>query len=258
LMNRNNNNYYFHQNQLGSTMAITGNNAALMESYQYDPFGKVSFLDANGNPISQSGKGNTILFTGRSYDDETGNYDYRARTMQPSFGRFMQPDPLIYLDGMNYYSYVNNNPVIFGDAFGLAARVCRRPLGDGTGFNKWMFDNSEWNKESTTNWGHSQIIYDDGRNFGYGPTGTFSEKVNEKNYICDGKYFEDEELLDKARQNIHNRQSNNYRGNENDPSKKTDYDFCCLNCQNYTNEVGREYDRMQTRESPMEKYQNFF
>lgn len=120
-MNRNNAGFYYHKDQLGSVIALTGTDGQVAERYQYDPFGAVTFLDASDNVLTQSAIGNRILFTGREYDTETGTYYYRARTMHPQMGRFMQADPLLYVDGMNYYSYVKNNPAIFIDMSGLSS-----------------------------------------------------------------------------------------------------------------------------------------
>lgn len=117
-MNRDNESFFYHKNHLGSVTAVTGGDGIVKESYRYDPFGGVSIFDVSGSPLESSQIGNSILFTGRWYDEETGTYYYRARTMQPQLGRFMQPDPLLYVDGMNYYSYVGNNPVIYVDPWG--------------------------------------------------------------------------------------------------------------------------------------------
>lgn len=118
-MQRSGNTYYYHKNHLGSVVALTDGNGNLVERYEYDPYGQPLFFDANGNAISQSVVGNAILFTGRDYDAETSLYYYRARTMHPSLGRFIQHDPLLYVDGYNTNNYVENNPVRFFDSYGL-------------------------------------------------------------------------------------------------------------------------------------------
>ena len=118
-MQRGGNTYYYHKNHLGSVVALTDGSGNLMERYEYDPYGQPTILDANDNVLSQSAVGNSILFTGRDYDAETGLYYYRARTMHPGLGRFMQHDTLMYVDGMNMYSYVGSAPLLFIDSYGL-------------------------------------------------------------------------------------------------------------------------------------------
>jgi RHS repeat-associated protein len=63
----------------------------------------------------------TYGYTGRE-PDASGLVYYRARYYDPSVGRFTQRDPVGYLDGLNRYAYVGNNPVNFTDPNGLLAR----------------------------------------------------------------------------------------------------------------------------------------
>lgn len=118
-MQRGGDSYYYHKNHLSSVMALTNANGILVERYEYDPYGHPSFFDANDNPLTQSAVGNMILFTGRNYDYETGMYYFRARTMHPGLGRFMQHDPKMYVDGLNLYNYVGSMPIMYNDPFGL-------------------------------------------------------------------------------------------------------------------------------------------
>jgi RHS repeat-associated protein len=68
--------------------------------------------------------GNTIMFTARNWDVESGNYYYRARMYSPNLGRFLQPDPIGYADNMNMYSYCGNNPMNWIDPMGLSFGDC--------------------------------------------------------------------------------------------------------------------------------------
>lgn len=119
LMKKENNVYYYHKNHLGSVMALSDNMGKLVERVEYDVYGKPTFFDAEDNIIIESSVGNTILYTGREYDYESDNYYYRARMLNTNMGRFMQKDPLMYINGMNDISYVANNPLTTKDPFGL-------------------------------------------------------------------------------------------------------------------------------------------
>ena len=101
-------------------MVITDSDGAFVEAYDYDPYGAPTIRTVSGIEISASTIGNTIMFTGREYDYETGLYYFRARTMHPAFGRFMQHDPLMYVDGLDFYEYVGGNPIAFIDNKGLS------------------------------------------------------------------------------------------------------------------------------------------
>ncbi len=110
--------YYYHTNHLGSTMALTNAEGKVAERVDYDVYGTPTFIDTDGKVLAASAVGNNILFTGREYDAETGDYFFRARSMHPMVGRFMQKDPLMYVDGMNDYDYVNNSPIVNIDLMG--------------------------------------------------------------------------------------------------------------------------------------------
>lgn len=110
--------YYYHTNHLGSTMTLSDTNGNIVERVEYEPYGQPSFFDISGNALVQSTIGNNILFTGREYDTESGSYYYRARTMHPTFGRFMQHDPLMYINGLNDYEYAHNNSILYADPSG--------------------------------------------------------------------------------------------------------------------------------------------
>jgi len=119
-MSRNGTDYFYHHNSLGSVVALTNLSAIVIERYEYDAYGNpiISVLSSAGN--SSTASGNAFMFTGREYDTETGNYHYRARFTVPNWGRFVQWDPLGYVDGTNFYEYAKSNPSNASDPLGLA------------------------------------------------------------------------------------------------------------------------------------------
>jgi len=61
---------------------------------------------------------NAYTYTAREYNVESGDYYYRARTYHQGIGRFGSEDPIGFSGGINYYSYVGNDPVYWSDPFG--------------------------------------------------------------------------------------------------------------------------------------------
>ncbi|MCC5831338.1 MAG: RHS repeat-associated core domain-containing protein, partial [Phycisphaeraceae bacterium] len=99
--------------------AATGN---VVERYLYDPYGWVMVVDDGWNTVAWSAsRKNEILFAGYRYNPETGYYHVRHREYHPMLGRWMQRDPLGYVDGGNLYEYVRSGPVRYVDPRGLAS-----------------------------------------------------------------------------------------------------------------------------------------
>ena len=136
-MHRNGQDYWYHKNHLGSVVALTNEQGSVIERYEYDPYGKLTIYDANDSVLTVSAVGNIYYFTGREYDFETGLYHYRARSLHPGLGRFMQHDPLMYLDAMGLYHYVGNMPTMMVDPNGLEGCEKAKPNGCGPAGFGW-------------------------------------------------------------------------------------------------------------------------
>lgn len=119
LMKRDNKAYHYHTNYLGSTMALTSADGKLVERVAYDAYGMPFITDELGRELASSSIQNRILFTGRDYDAELGIYYFRARSLNPMIGRFMQHDPIIYDRTLNNLQYVDNNTINRKDPYGL-------------------------------------------------------------------------------------------------------------------------------------------
>ncbi len=100
---------YYHQDGLNSVVAVT-NTAGTTDATQR--------FDAWGNKLASTGTAPHFGYTGRE-PDETGLIFYRARYYDPTVGRFTQRDPIRFYGGINYYVYVDNNPINAYDPSGL-------------------------------------------------------------------------------------------------------------------------------------------
>src|SRR6266404_3918851 len=103
-------NVYYYQDELGSTSHIADGIGALIESYQYDVYGKprvynsAGVYQAGATPVAKD------LFTGQRWIVEIGLYDDHNRFMSPDLGRFLQPDPIGFKgDASNLYRYCGND-----------------------------------------------------------------------------------------------------------------------------------------------------
>lgn len=82
--------YYFHHDALDTTAAVTKSTAAIEWTYTYDPYGSARTT----TKVDSSAPANLIQYTGELTDSETGMYDLRARTYEPSSGSLLTRDPL--------------------------------------------------------------------------------------------------------------------------------------------------------------------
>ena len=110
---------FVHNDHLGTPQKLTDNTGTLVWDRTQTPFG----LDH-----SVTGPAATpVRFPGQYADGESGlHYNY-FRDYDPSLGRYVQSDPIGLLDGLNTYSYVSANPVIFADTYGLAKKKYKKP-----------------------------------------------------------------------------------------------------------------------------------
>jgi len=120
MMNRNDNNYYYLKDGLGSVTALTDSTSNIIKEYKYSVFGKI--VEETGDSTLE----NPFTYTAREYDKETGNYYYRARYYSPEMGRFISEDRIRFSAGdINFYRYVFNNVSNFIDPFGLESDFCK-------------------------------------------------------------------------------------------------------------------------------------
>jgi RHS repeat-associated protein len=114
--------HYYSQDANFNVTAVFTSTGAVQERYQYSAYGQLTVLDPNfavdADGISDIA--NTIAYTGRSFDAETGMYDYRNRVYHSQLGRFVSRDPITYVGSKwNLYEYVGSSPYIFRDPSGF-------------------------------------------------------------------------------------------------------------------------------------------
>jgi RHS repeat-associated protein len=94
-------------------------NSAMASAFRtYGAFGET---EVKGVIVPTSYIADPVLygFAGRQFDLESAKYYNRARTYDPSTGRFMSQDPLGLIGGdTNLYRYAGNNPLNFVDPTG--------------------------------------------------------------------------------------------------------------------------------------------
>src|SRR5213080_185214 len=108
--------YYFAQDHLGSTTALTDSKGELVERQIYDAYG-----NSAGSTRTRYG------YTGRERDSLTGLLYYRARFYDPQLGRFISEDPIGFAGGINQFAYVGNNAPNENDPLGLCSENPDQP-----------------------------------------------------------------------------------------------------------------------------------
>ena len=108
--------YYFLNDHLGTPQMATDSSNTIVWETSYKPFGETVV-----NP--KSTVSNNFRFPGQYHDQETGlHYNYH-RYYDPKIGRYLRPDPIGLVGGLNLYVYAENNPVNAYDAHGLEAFI---------------------------------------------------------------------------------------------------------------------------------------
>jgi RHS repeat-associated protein len=111
---------YVQQDANFNVTSISDDTGTVVERYAYDPYGAVTYLDANWGVLGSSAYGWVYLHQGGRYDSTGGLYHFRLRDYSSSLGRWLQNDPIGYVAGdLNLYRYVVGNPSTLVDPTGL-------------------------------------------------------------------------------------------------------------------------------------------
>lgn len=99
---------YQYKDHLGSASLETNETGQVISYEEYHPFGTSAYRTArSGTDLSLK----RYRFTNKERDDETGLYYFGVRYYAAWLGRWTSSDPGGFVDGLNMYVYVRNNPV---------------------------------------------------------------------------------------------------------------------------------------------------
>ncbi|WP_343777591.1 RHS repeat-associated core domain-containing protein, partial [Clostridium sartagoforme] len=105
--------YFYIRNLQGDIIGLIDKNGTEVVSYTYDTWGKP--ISIEGSLKDTVGVKNPYRYRGYRYDSETGLYYLNARYYNAEWGRFINADTFLGIDGMllshNLFSYCMNNPV---------------------------------------------------------------------------------------------------------------------------------------------------
>ncbi|WP_431065742.1 RHS repeat-associated core domain-containing protein [Methylotuvimicrobium sp.] len=97
----------------GHTVAITDQNRQTVNTYAYDPYGRLmAQTETKPQPFKYVGQFGV-------FSEEDNLYYMRARYYDADIGRFISEDPIGFEGGLNLYAYVGGNPIIFVDPSGF-------------------------------------------------------------------------------------------------------------------------------------------
>ena len=107
---------FYHFDQVGSTMMLTGASGAMTDAYAVTPFGEeVRHQGGSDQPFVYHGA------FGVMWEPGTTLYNMRRRYYDAATARFLSRDPVLLLDplGVNPYQFAFNQPLRFADPSGL-------------------------------------------------------------------------------------------------------------------------------------------
>ncbi len=99
-----------------------------VEFYRYSAYGEVQIYNATLAMLPNSPLGNPWLFASKRLDPHTKLIQFGKRDYDCHLGRWLTPDPIGFADGPNLYVYVQNNPLILYDPWGLAVEYTTNRL----------------------------------------------------------------------------------------------------------------------------------
>jgi RHS repeat-associated protein len=123
--------YYYHRDRNTRVVALTDEDGAVVERYEYDAYGNptITIGDPGGALGFERGAvrhassvGNPFMHQGLFFVPSLRSYQNRFRQYHAELGRFMQRDPAGYTAGLSLLEYVHGSPLTWVDPIGLLAQ----------------------------------------------------------------------------------------------------------------------------------------
>ncbi|WP_372370408.1 RHS repeat domain-containing protein [Candidatus Uabimicrobium sp. HlEnr_7] len=111
---------YFHENARGDVVALTNDVGDIALALEYSSYGVPYVVDDAGE-LEEFGDFESVVygFQGRRIDEETSLMYFRNRFYNQELGRFLQRDPLGYIDSFGLYEAFGGSSYNHLDPFGL-------------------------------------------------------------------------------------------------------------------------------------------
>src|SRR5690606_788144 len=110
--------FFYSQDHLNSVHDLTDFQGKPVQRYNYSAYGETKVEKTNPDQTAKLVH-NIYGYTSREWEQETGDYYYRARTYNPEMKRFLSEDPIGFNGGdANLYAYVGNSPLMYNDPSG--------------------------------------------------------------------------------------------------------------------------------------------
>jgi RHS repeat-associated protein len=111
---------YVQQDANYNVTAVMNTSGTVQERYLYDPYGARSIFDASYGSRGSSSYAWAYGHQGLRSDSETQLIYNRHHMFSPGRSRFIQIDPLVYVDRLSVYQFVGDSPIDAIDPLGLA------------------------------------------------------------------------------------------------------------------------------------------
>lgn len=143
--------YFYHSDELGSTLALTDSSGTVTDQFAYMPYGYANHSGTTETPFQWLGG------YGVYYDVDTDLHLTLHRAYSCSLKRFLHPDPMGIDGGANVYAMANLNPLAFVDPFGLEANSAGSSAGLLDQFLGWA-DSTSWKIQSWADDNRAQTV----------------------------------------------------------------------------------------------------